>query len=266
LEKKLKDHDFLIARQPERLVGGFDRYDGTVQFYQQVRSLLRDTSTVLDFGAGRGVSHIEDEVVYRSNLRTIKGYVREVVGADVDPVVTTNPSIDRAVIIGVDGKIPLPDSSIDLILSDWTFEHIPDPVGTSRELNRVLKAGGWICARTPNRYGYIALINRLIPEGFRKRALSSAQPTRKEEDVFPAVYRMNTRSDLLRLFPPECFDHRVYAWDASPSYHFNSNVMFSLWSAVHWLSPPSLKSVLMIFIQKRSPNVANVDSSAAEVV
>ncbi|WP_370435535.1 methyltransferase domain-containing protein [Microvirga sp. TS319] len=222
-----------------------------MQFYQRVRSLLDDEATVLDFGAGRGVSHIDDDVPYRKNLKTIKGHVKEVIGADVDPVVMTNPSLDRAVHIGPNGEIPLHDASIDLILSDWTFEHIPDPVSTSHELDRVLKPGGRICARTPNRYGYIALSNQLIPDSLRRRALKSAQPHRKEEDVFPAVYRMNTKSDLLKFFPSERFKHFVYTWDSSPSYYFGSRFMFSFWSTIHWLSPPAFRTVLMIFIQKR---------------
>jgi SAM-dependent methyltransferase len=48
-------------------------------------------------------------------------------------------------------------------VSDFTFEHIVDPAQAARELDRVLKHGGWLCARTPNRYGYIALANRFVP-------------------------------------------------------------------------------------------------------
>jgi hypothetical protein len=44
----------------EVVAGGFDRYDGSIQFYQRINALLRPDFVVMDFGAGRGVNHIED--------------------------------------------------------------------------------------------------------------------------------------------------------------------------------------------------------------
>jgi hypothetical protein len=53
-------------------------------------------------------------------------------------------------------------------------------------------------------------------------SLRGAQPERKEEDVFPAFYRLNTRRDISRLFPEPRFRQASYYWDASPSYHFET--------------------------------------------
>jgi SAM-dependent methyltransferase len=151
-------------------------------------------AVVLDFGAGRGArggaSQIEDPALFRRNLMTLKGRVRELIGADVDPVVKLNSSLDRAILLGPDGRLPLPDASIDVIVSDYTFEHVQDPAKIARELDRVLVPGGWICVRTPNRYGYIALANRMVPERLSHRVVRLAQRDRKDEDIFPAVYRL----------------------------------------------------------------------------
>jgi hypothetical protein len=76
----------------EVVAGGFDRYDGSIQFYQRINALLRPDFVVMDFGAGRGVNHIEDPVAYRRNLSNFKGKVKEVIGVDVDSAVTTNPA------------------------------------------------------------------------------------------------------------------------------------------------------------------------------
>ena len=45
----------LVRLYPEADVGGFTRHDGFVEFYTRVNALLHDESTVLDFGAGRGL-------------------------------------------------------------------------------------------------------------------------------------------------------------------------------------------------------------------
>lgn len=134
---------------PEIAAGGFSRVDGTIQFWQRVDALIGQATVVLDFGAGRGANQSEDTVVYRRNLRSLKGRVREVIGVDVDPVVLTNSALDRAFVVKPDETLPLPDQSIDVIVSDFVFEHIQDPAWVAFELDRVLSPGGWICARTP---------------------------------------------------------------------------------------------------------------------
>src|SRR6201995_1817857 len=105
----------MTALLPEISAGGFDRYDGTIQFYQRVNALLQPDFTVLDFGAGRGVAHIEDEVRYRRELLKLKGKVKEIIGVDVDSAVKTNPAVDRSIVI-TGSDVPLPDNSVDLIL------------------------------------------------------------------------------------------------------------------------------------------------------
>jgi SAM-dependent methyltransferase len=237
---------------PEIRAGGYSRVDSTIAFYQRVSALLQPASVVLDFGAGRGADHLEDAVPYRRALRNFKGKVREVIGADVDPVVTTKPSLDRALVLDPNGPIALPDRSVDLILSDFTFEHVDAPERVAAELDRILVPGGWICARTPNRYGYIAIANRLVPQSIRMRVLRTAQQDRKEQDVFPAVYRLNSRAALQRCFDPARFDHVVYSCDPEPAYHANSALLYRLFLGIHALSPPALRTILLIFLQKRA--------------
>ena len=242
-----------LARRffPEIRAGGFSRIDSTVQFYERVNALVERNFVLLDFGAGRGGDHLEDCAPYRRELRNFRGKVREVIGADVDPIVTTNPSLDRAIVLAEGGTIPLPDRSIHLVISDFTFEHIYNPDQVANELDRILAPGGWICARTPNRYGYIAFANRLLPEFLRMHIVRWSQPRRKEEDVFKTFYRLNTYRALRRYFNPARFDHIVYSWDAEPAYHANSKLLYQLSLAIHAVTPPPLKTLLLIFLQKK---------------
>ncbi|MGD1036875.1 MAG: methyltransferase domain-containing protein [Roseiarcus sp.] len=231
--------------------GGFTRIDGTVAFYQRVNSLLKKEAVLLDYGAGRGAWHMEDSCEYRRSLRNFRSRTACVIGVDVDEAVMQNPTLDEAHVFNPNDRLPLSDASIDIIVSDFVFEHISDPAQTASELDRVLKPGGWLCARTPNRYGYIALSNLLAPEAIRKRVLNIAQPSRKEEDVFPAVYFMNSFRALLKWFPSARFEHFSYSWDAEPGYHANNKILFRSMKIVHYITPPSLRSTLMIFIRKR---------------
>lgn len=88
---------------PELNVGGFSRVDGTIAFYQRVNALLRPDDVVIDYGAGRGLAHSDDVVPFRRELTLLRGKVRKVIGADVDPIVTTNPGVDEAVVIDATG-------------------------------------------------------------------------------------------------------------------------------------------------------------------
>jgi SAM-dependent methyltransferase len=244
--------DVVSAAFPENAAGGFSRLDGTVQFYQRVRALLAPGQVVLDFGAGRGAAFYEDSSTYRKRLRDLRGEGRCVVGADVDPVVRTNPWMDESVVIDGGAALPFPDNSFDLILSDSTFEHIDNESQIARELDRILKVGGWICARTPNSYGYVAVANRLVPGRLGRSLVRSAQPHRKAQDIFPAHYRMNTMRKLQHLFPMSRYDHMSFAFDSEPRYHFNNLVAFYLLLGLHGLTPPAFRNTLMVYIRKRS--------------
>lgn len=235
---------------PEKGAGGFSRCSGTIQFFQRVQALLRPSDIVLDFGAGRGKGHHEDDP-YAQRLRNLRGEERHVVGVDVDPLIATNPGLDRWLVLEPGAPLPFPDMTFDIIVSDCVFEHISDPAQVSGELDRVLKPGGWLCARTTNRNGYVAIANRITPERFRERLALAAHPAKQGSDIFTPYYRMNTLRELKRLFPFDRYQQAVFGFDSEPQYHFNRRLMFSALMVVHALTPPSLKNTLMCFFRKR---------------
>jgi len=243
--------DVVSAAFPENAAGGFSRWDGTVQFYQRVRALLAPGQVVLDFGAGRGAAYYEDSSSYRKSLRDLRGEGRRIIGADVDPVVRSNPWVDESIVIDIAFPLPFPDSTFDLILSDSTFEHVEDELRIAAELDRSLKTGGWICARTPNRYGYVAMANRIVPGRLGNSLVRSAQPDRKAQDIFLAYYRMNTLRKLRTLFPSSRYDHMSFAFDSEPRYHFNNRMIFFLLMGLHGLTPPEFRNTLMVYMRKR---------------
>ena len=240
---------------PEVRAGGFSRVDGNIEFYGRINALLHPAMTVLDFGAGRGKDATDDPVVFRRELRILKGKVAQVIGVDTDVAVLANPSVDRAFVVEENEELPFADESIDLIVSDWCFEHISRPDVVARELDRVLKPLGWVCARTPNRHGYIAMGARIVPNTLHSRLLRRLQPGRQSHDTFPTLYRMNTRKQITAVFPVSHYLDCTYGFDSEPAYFGRSPAATRLAKLLIDSTPERLSALLYIFLQKRDPNV-----------
>lgn len=234
---------------PEIAVGGYSRADQIVDFYGRINALLKPDSVVLDFGAERGAFMDEPES-YRRGLRLFKGRVQRVVGVDVDPVVKENRSLDTALVWQPGTSIDLPEASVDLVLSDFTFEHIDDPSLVVPELERILKPGGWVCARTPNRWGYIAVGARIVPNRWHARVLSRLQPGRQERDIFPTRYRLNTMAAMRQEFSAPTWEVYGYTMNGHPSYAGNSRLMYYLTYHVMRLLPQRMGAMYLFFVRK----------------
>jgi len=237
---------------PETAAGGFSRFDGGVHFYGRINALLQPDAVVVDFGAGRGRGLIDEPVAYRRNLRDIKARCARLIGLDPDPAVLGNPGLDEAHVIELGKPLPLKDKSVDMVVSDYTFEHIDDPAFVAAELDRILKPGGWICARTPNRWGYIGIITTLVPNSWHVRVLRMAQPDRKAIDVFPTTYPLNTRKALSRYFPHDRFRHCSHGHYGEPLYFGRSVFLWRLVMLTFRLTPEFMAPTWFIFLQKKA--------------
>lgn len=245
--------DLLKELYPERAAGGYSRVDGTIAFYTRVQALLDHLSNgaqVVDFGAGRGAFQ-DDPVVYRRRLRDLRGPTRTVIGVDVDPIVKTNPMIDEGRIMERErGVIPVADGSTNLIVSDFTWEHLDDPRAAAAEFDRILVPGGWICARTPNRWGYIAMGARLVPNKLHVTALRRLQPRKKAVDTFPTRYRLNTRQAMVGFFPSPRYSVFAYTCDSEVGlYAGKSRLLSNVIRLIHH-APAPWRSIWLIFIRK----------------
>jgi SAM-dependent methyltransferase len=243
---------------PETRFGGFTHLDGTISFYIRVRALLKPEFVVLDLGCGRG-AHAEDPVEMRRSLRNFKGQCAQVIGMDVDPAAIDNPFLDRFVPIA-DGKLPLESGTIDLCVSDYVLEHIEVPDQYFSEIFRVLKPGGYLCLRTANRIGYVAIIARFTRSRWHRWILSKAMPTRKFEDVFPTFYRCNTTRRLSRALRSHGFDAAVFGYESEPAYFSFSKFFYRLGAWHQKLAPNFLKLSIFAFAQKRFEESSSVSN------
>lgn len=236
--------------RPETAAGGFTRDDEGIEFYSRVNALIAPESTVVDLGAGRGERFHENTNPFSLQLCRLQGRVKKLIGIDVDDAIREHPYLDEHHIVGFDEKLPLADTSADMILSEWVLEHVEDAQNFSNEINRVLEPGGWFCAITPNAYGYVGLANRILPPSLKKKLICYVWPGRLEIDVFPTHYRLNTKQQLQKAFPEPEWEHYSYFSNPTPKYHGGKAWAYRLIELYQKLAPGFLKTNMLIFIRK----------------
>lgn len=147
----------------------------------------------LDLGCGHHVLspwRLEEE-------KTLVAAAGQVVGLDFDALSLSKHRTIGNLVRGEIGRLPFADGSVDLVTANMVFEHLENPEQQLKEIWRVLAPGGRLIFHTPNRSGYPTLLARAVPEALKDRLVLIFQG-RKEEDVFPAFYRINSRADITR--------------------------------------------------------------------
>jgi SAM-dependent methyltransferase len=245
---------FLKVLHPELNIDNFSRLDGTITYFAFVKGAMKRVKAkkILDYGAGRGAEFIiyddQNGSLFRRDLLDLRSDGAEVWAADIDPAVMAHPASHHQLVFKPGESLPLDDESFDLINSEFVFEHIAQPEQVAAELMRLLKPGGYLCARTANKYGYVTLAARMIPNKRHVGWLRRVMPDRHEEDVFPTIYKMNSVRDIKRLFPGcEVYWYRD---SAGPSYYFGSPIMYRIMLGVHKILPNWAATGLCLFIRK----------------
>lgn len=117
-------------------------------------SRLQPQATVLDLGCGRGSFHYA-------------AYPFATLAMDVslpDPDLRQTGSRIHY-FRGDSSALPLPDHSVDMVISHHTMEHFPDYRTTLKEIGRVLKPGGFLWIAVPNGRGFDDALYRFVFSG-----------------------------------------------------------------------------------------------------
>jgi len=139
----------------ERFVPLDSLFDDEIAFehlhrYHTVSEIVKD-KIVLDIASGEG---------YGTAL--LAKYAEKVFGVDIDTATVEHAQKKYAgignieFIIGSADNIPLPDHSIDVVISYETIEHLDEPTQEKflHEIKRVLKKGGKLVISTPDKINY----------------------------------------------------------------------------------------------------------------
>jgi 2-polyprenyl-3-methyl-5-hydroxy-6-metoxy-1,4-benzoquinol methylase len=166
--------------------------------YEDVLNLYSEKSSRwLDLGCGHQLLpswRFEQEKKLINNTDAEK----LIIGIDYDHLSLTKHKTIANKVRGNITKLPFPNSSFDLITSNMVFEHLDTPEEQMKEIARVLSKGGKLVFHTPNRLGYSTLAAMIIPEAIKDRLVYILQG-RKEEDVFPAYYGINSQSRIQEI-------------------------------------------------------------------
>jgi SAM-dependent methyltransferase len=173
----------------------FDKYypksrfeGGTLPFFRLCRENIPSGSRILEIGAGPTNACSE----------TLSG-IGDVSGIDIDPDVSNNRFLSRAVVY--DGRtMPFAGGSFDACVSNWVLEHVEHPLDHFREVARVLRPGGVYCVRTPNLYHYVSLGAHLMPHSVHLLIANRLRGMGEEaHDPYPTWFRSNSRGKLRKL-------------------------------------------------------------------
>jgi SAM-dependent methyltransferase len=248
--------DKALELHGELSVDNFSVNDTDLTYFSLIRSIyLRyPIKAVLDYGGGRNVYEQDFNNAIGScfirDLRDLRYGGAEVTVADISPAVLTHPTSKYQHHLALGDPLPFADESFDLIVSDFVFEHLEYPEHVTRELQRVLKPGGWLLARTPNKYGYVAIIAALVPNRLHTTVLKWIQPDRKDVDVFPTFYRINRLSQMRKYFPG--YETSVVTNHWEPQYFFGRKWLYQINEAVHAIIPKSLGMTSIFIVRKPS--------------
>lgn len=142
----------------------------------------------LDLGCGHQL--LPSWVMDPARQRRLSSRAALLVGMDFDSSILRHPLLNARV-VGRGEDLPFEDGTFDLITANMVVEHLEDPRQVLQEVQRVLKPGGRLIFHTPNYRYYLIRLAALTPD-FLKRRLVWWLEGRREEDIFPTVYRMNT--------------------------------------------------------------------------
>jgi SAM-dependent methyltransferase len=112
----------------------------------------------------------------------------------------------------------LRDASFDLVFHTMVAEHLQDPLAATREMARVLEAGGKLLFETPSRFYYPMLVSAVTPHWFHEFYVERFGSGRRSDDVFSTVYRLNDKKSILSVMTKVGLVPEIHFWSIPPGY------------------------------------------------
>lgn len=153
------------------------------RFEREAADLIRklpDSAVVLDLGGGR-------RCVYARAVEP-PGRVK-LVAVDISvEELELNADVTETYVADIASGLPLPDASVDLILSRALLEHVDGVPAAVQHMARVLRPGGVALHFVPCRYSLFGTAARLLPFGPLLWLTHKVMPHTREDVGFPVHY------------------------------------------------------------------------------
>jgi SAM-dependent methyltransferase len=147
-----------------------------------------------------------------------------------------NEDVAEKQVADVAAGLPMPDGSVDLILSRALLEHVQGVPAAIGHMARVLKPGGVALHLVPCRYSLFGLAARILPFGPLVRLVHVVMPWTRGNVEFPVVYDHCYPQALEREFGAAGFS-KVEVWItwAQPGYFEAAYPAFLLHASYEWM-------------------------------
>lgn len=170
-------------------------------YYEKLRPLLTQSTRWLDLGCG----HQFFAPWMKIDEQEMVAGVGFVAGLEFDLCsLRQHPHMPNGV-LGDVHKAPFRDGSFNLITANMVVEHLSEPAAALAEIRRLLAPGGLFLFHTTNYWHPLVFVAARIPQRLKNRIVEFLE-RRKEEDVYPAYYRINTAPEVRRLARANGFD------------------------------------------------------------
>lgn len=176
----------LLAYLPQGPALAFIKFKEVVQNYIN----LQKNQVILDIGGGRQCSFSANKPV------TTRLICLDISQEQLDQ----NQDADVRLLADATQEIPLPDNSVDLVVSRAVMEHLDSPQAFLHHSYRVMKPGGYAIHVFPCKFAPFAMINRLLPSALGRKVLFKFQPGMQGKGGFPAYYRKCYYTGIKKIF------------------------------------------------------------------
>lgn len=157
------------------------------RYEDHIHLVISPTTHLLDVGCGR-----------TSLAANTIAQTPHTVGIDLKHHDLLHNTLVHTTAVANADHLPFPDTSFDLVISQWVVEHFQNPQHAFTEIARVLKPNGHFIFLTTNARNYIPVASNLIPDRLRHFILEKLL-RRPAHESFPTFYRANTAHALARL-------------------------------------------------------------------
>ncbi len=183
----------------------FHYFTAEAWYQAVVDQLVTDKCRWIDVGGGKSIFPHDRKLSCELAKRC-----EHLVGVDPSTNLDQNDLVDERCKATIEEYYN--EGVFDLATLRMVAEHIQQPEKVVQSFSRLIKPMGYVVIYTPNRWAFVSVMASLMPNKLHASFARFMSPGRKDEDVFPTFYRMNTRRRLRNLFEEGGFREVGFAY------------------------------------------------------